>query len=388
MLSPYRRHTIRCKKANKKLDTKDLNKCLCPLWVMGLDNNGVYHRETLNTMDLTAAITAIGRMDRGEIEASTQSRVSISEMIKRYKAILVSQRNVQPQSIVANIDPVEIALFRFGLEHKLQYIDQFTHEHLDKLVEHWNEFATNTRTQRIGIIKRMFDLALRKKWITSDPAELLFRPKRETYGKTQPFELETEDKAVLKAAWNWESGKKNARNKKLSPWARFPLAATGLVYLLRYTGLRISDAIMFQPSMLRKMLIGEQELYCYFVPEQQKTKQPVWIPLSNEISGPIVKAPSISAKYPFWDGKTNPRFWAISFQDNCLRYLESVSGVPHIHAHRFRDTFAVDLLSRGVDIRSVSRLLGHKSIATTLNYYEHYLPSDQAKLVAAVLKSS
>jgi integrase len=45
----------------------------------------------------------------------------------------------------------------------------------------------------------------------------------------------------------------------------------------------------------------------------------------------------------------------------------------------------VDLLSRDVNIRSVSRLLGHKNVATTLTYYEHWVRGDQDKLVDKML---
>jgi integrase len=70
-----------------------------------------------------------------------------------------------------------------------------------------------------------------------------------------------------------------------------------------------------------------------------------------------------------------------------VKYLEKLCGVNNIHPHRFRDTFAVDFLSKGGDIRQVSRLLGHKDVATTLRYYEHWIPSDQNKAIEAMMKT-
>ncbi|MGH9743531.1 MAG: tyrosine-type recombinase/integrase, partial [Candidatus Acidiferrum sp.] len=43
--------------------------------------------------------------------------------------------------------------------------------------------------------------------------------------------------------------------------------------------------------------------------------------------------------------------------------------MPTGHAHRFRDTFAVELLLAGVPLDGVSVLLGHSSIRITERHY-------------------
>ena len=50
------------------------------------------------------------------------------------------------------------------------------------------------------------------------------------------------------------------------------------------------------------------------------------------------------------------------------------------HPHRFRDTFAVDLLQRGVSLESVSRLLGHQSIKITEKHYSPWVKTRQEAL--------
>lgn len=45
-----------------------------------------------------------------------------------------------------------------------------------------------------------------------------------------------------------------------------------------------------------------------------------------------------------------------------------VARVPDTHPHRFRATFCTHLMQRGVDIRTISELAGHSSIATTMQY--------------------
>ena len=58
------------------------------------------------------------------------------------------------------------------------------------------------------------------------------------------------------------------------------------------------------------------------------------------------------------------------------------AGVKSCHPHRFRRTFATELYRRGMDINSISILMGHSNIATTQRYiytYDAQLSSDYQK---------
>ena len=56
------------------------------------------------------------------------------------------------------------------------------------------------------------------------------------------------------------------------------------------------------------------------------------------------------------------------------------AGLPEIRFHDLRHTCATLLLGRDVHPKFVQELLGHATIAMTMNTYSHYLPSmgDQA----------
>jgi site-specific recombinase XerD len=51
-----------------------------------------------------------------------------------------------------------------------------------------------------------------------------------------------------------------------------------------------------------------------------------------------------------------------------LKQLGKQAGVGNVHPHRFRRTFATDLLNRGMRIEEVMVLMGHTKIETTLIY--------------------
>jgi integrase len=54
-------------------------------------------------------------------------------------------------------------------------------------------------------------------------------------------------------------------------------------------------------------------------------------------------------------------------------------------SHRLRDTFAVDLLQKGVPMEEVSKLLGHTSIRTTEKHYAKWMKGRQDRLDSLVI---
>jgi integrase/recombinase XerD len=65
-----------------------------------------------------------------------------------------------------------------------------------------------------------------------------------------------------------------------------------------------------------------------------------------------------------------------------LQRLFELAKAAAGHAHRFRDTFAVELLLAGVPLDRVSVLLGHSSIRITERHYAPWTRSRQEQIEA------
>src|SRR5215469_4117016 len=128
MLHAERRHTKKCnerqlKRAQKnsdeppKLPPKELKKCECPLWVVGVDLRGTFHRESLDTLDLTTAAIRIQKLELGETISKPQPSFGIEEAYEKYEAILQGQRGVKDTSLYYSYRIIRRAILRFA-EHR------------------------------------------------------------------------------------------------------------------------------------------------------------------------------------------------------------------------------------------------------------------------------
>jgi integrase/recombinase XerD len=63
--------------------------------------------------------------------------------------------------------------------------------------------------------------------------------------------------------------------------------------------------------------------------------------------------------------------------------LFAIGGIGNGHAHRFRDSFAVDLLLKGVSLENVATLLGN-TIRVAEKHYSSWIQKRKDTLEAAV----
>jgi integrase/recombinase XerD len=74
---------------------------------------------------------------------------------------------------------------------------------------------------------------------------------------------------------------------------------------------------------------------------------------------------------------TRQGFWLI------MKHYAHLAGIKKITPHTLRHSFALDMLSRGMDLRDVQGLLGHRNISTT-QIYAHMQRHQETSMVAVL----
>ena len=83
--------------------------------------------------------------------------------------------------------------------------------------------------------------------------------------------------------------------------------------------------------------------------------------------------------------ETGSLFNPSNLRNRSFKRLKVRSGVREdLRFHDLRHTCATLLLREGVNVKAVSEMLGHASIAITLNTYSHVLPDMQDSAVDAM----
>ena len=193
-------------------------------------------------------------------------------------------------------------------------------------------------------LKSFFHFCVAREWLRSNPVAAL-KPIKVPPSPTLPFGedqvaaiLDACDRYPLKGIY----GEQNRTRLK------------ALTVLMRYSGLRIGDAV----TCARDRLVGSK-LFLY----QAKTGTPVYCPLPPLVVDALKDVKGPNPKYFFWTGNGKAKS-AVADAQRSFRKLFELADVEG-HPHMFRDTFAVELLKRGVSLEIVSMLLGHASIRVT-----------------------
>jgi integrase/recombinase XerD len=153
-----------------------------------------------------------------------------------------------------------------------------------------------------------------------------------------------------------------------------------LLQLMRWSGLAIRDAVTLERDAIQ--FDDRRKLYRVRA-TRQKTGTDVSVVIPTAIAEELQAVTNDNPRYFFWTGDCTGETIAKTWANRYIRPVFEASGIScdgHMLSHRLRDTFAVDLLSRGVPVEEVSRALGHESIRTTERHYAKWVQSRQDRL--------
>jgi integrase len=232
----------------------------------------------------------------------------------------------------------------------------------------WNELNLGA-VKKLERLRQLLQFWLERGWIEKNYAKQLGNPQVRRV-PTLPYTKE-EMALILAACERWGTHCQGERGKVN------PLRIRALVLLMRYSGLRIQDAVTIGRD---RIIDGKIFLYT------QKTGTPVWCPLPPFVLEALGRIPVVHHRYYFWRGESTKEGATKNWQKG-LKSVFLSAGIPEGHSHRFRDTFAVELLLQGVPIERVSILLGHGSVKITEKHYAPWVKARQEQLEADVRRT-
>ena len=141
-------------------------------------------------------------------------------------------------------------------------------------------------------------------------------------------------------------------------WNGHSLYAIKALHMLLYTGCRKSEVTELQWED-----VHIKERYLYFKDSKTGTKT---VPLNGKAIELLQSIPKQLGNPYVFCGK-NPHTHIQEIR-KCWECVRTQAGIPDVRIHDLRHSFASFALKKGVDLYTVSKLLGHKNIATTTRY--------------------
>jgi site-specific recombinase XerD len=237
--------------------------------------------------------------------------------------------------------------------------------------------APRTAKRLLGQTREFIRFCIGRKWLTEEWAAPKYLKVSAKIEPKEPFSDEDIDAILDGTRFVTDRGKTGQQNAK---------QLLVFCYVLRHSGLRISDATKLEKENLVPRP-GDPENYSLHV-FQKKTQKWVFIPIPSgdipgepDVAAALLSLPLQRGKYFFMGGKfvleSNKKSWYARLSD-LFRFVEQHEHElsVHPHPHRFRHTFAARMLEKGADIRDVAEWLGD-TVAVVLKHYAKFTTKQQ-----------
>ena len=277
----------------------------------------------------------------------------LEQIYLRDKNNALSETTIKTYQIIINITE----------ELKDKRIVDISYEDITKQIYSLTEkYSIGTINRCIAILKLLINHAVKHKILKENPAKQISYIKDKRVEKRISLDNDTYNKLL------------NALNPKEKIVHLYILVAM-------QTGMRKSEIagltwqdINFEESTIN---INKQYILNKFAPVKNK--------YGNRVI-PIPK--TLTALFIYWKGKQNPQdYKSRIFHNGCSaprpnQTIHNIIGAKY-SMHSLRHTYATRLLSHGVDIKTVSALLGD-TVSTVIENYVHYT-DDMRKQASSVI---
>ena len=263
------------------------------------------------------------------------------------------QRRNFVSSTIANYRSLFRLWIAFGRSHGLTNLSDYNQVIIRNFLDSWRVQPSTAKT-RYKMLHAFFVFATDMDWINRSPMTKL-KPPKVTQIPTPPLPRE-EFQALALAAENL-------------PGER------ALIFLMRYSGLSIGDAVG-----CRMDAINGDTLTLH----RTKTSELVVVPLPELVLDSLREIEGVfGTDHYFWSG-TILRVSATKQWRMKLQHVGRMAGLQNFRPHQLRDTFSVEFLVANKSIDDLSALLGHSSVITTERYYAPWVTARRDRLIRIV----
>lgn len=363
----YKRHKARCAFRADKASRR----CDCAIW-MEWNLDGKQNRKSLRTRSWEFAQQHAQHMEQRHLNgalglAAPKEEQSVTGAIELFMA---SKRGEDLAVNTLGKHKLTLdRLQRFCDGAGILYARDITLAHLTTWRASWPYASPLAKRNNQERVKSFFRFCAAAGIIPVDPTTQLssIQVKLNEADSVRPFEP-AEYKRILAAV----------PKAGLSPRNAARVAAC--MQLQRWSGLSLVDAVCLSTDQL----IRQGDTFRVRV-ERRKTGAHINNVIPSKLGRELLKIKNGNPRHVFISGEATDKSAAGLF-DKLYRRVFKAAGIQG-HSHMLRHTFSVELLKAGVDIRKVSKALGHSSVTITERYYAKWNRAQQ-EILDADLKTA
>ncbi len=370
-LEPYRRHAKGCPVASRS----EMGKCECPIWCYGRID-GRMMRLSCGTRSQDRAAVVMNRLlhpakaDAPGSEVADRANEGEDITLARAAKSFLESRRMRgaKEWTLADYTRMLQPFTEYCESYGATALKSVASEHIVGFMQA-QKWKPRTKFNRVVLLRSFFRFAMAMEWIVRDPAikERVPSPKTPRHHARQPFTRDQITKILEAVDQVSEIERKQTR---------------ALILLLLYSGVRISDATFLK----RESVDLDTGLLQFRVIKTGRQNPP--IELHPSAVQALKALPVLDGPYFFINAKEAAKGQMLAVQTMRRRIVEpvlalaGVKGSPHV----FRDTFAINLLHAGVDIFTVSQLLGHSNVKMTQQHDLNFIPGYVERISEATRK--
>ena len=398
-LNMYRRHGSHCPGTRALHDMtyeadelrRNWKKCSCPIYASGT-LHGQFKRKNTERSTWVEAKAIVSKWESagswmGEAHAiaptpvapplsdSAPSRITIADSIKAYLAIRSGSGIVL--ATLRKHRTFAKQLEEFAAARGYVMLDQLTSADIDMFYASW-KIGARAKAKRLGTLRSFFRFCAKRKWVAIDatdpksvgPVSSDLKPPIGANRTANKIPFTDEELQRIIHACDHLEPISWSNDKARGVWTGEDVK--DFIWVLVYTGLRISDVGLFNISRLRGNDI-------FLRAKKNGGDIFTWIP--DWLRGRLHELAKQRGPRPFIAGRSD-RLETVTdlWRRKINRVFELAGKFEEIPTpHRFRHTFARILLQKGVPVADVADLLGDDE-DTVREHYARWVPERQARL--------